>query len=102
MLDVNFRDCITSEWVPNYQTNEAEDNVIIEGFEKKNIGDVWWSYSWSCRSVQKKLFSGSILSLLKYVSLCNKSWISVKIYQEHNANYAERSNNRQFNNGTKS
>ena len=26
----------------------------------------------------KKLFIGSILSLLKYVSLCNKSWISVK------------------------
>ena len=81
MLDVNFRDYITSEWVPNYQTNEAEDNVIIEKFEKKKyiyIGDVWWSYSWSCRSVQKNLFSGSILSLLKYVSLCNKSWISVK------------------------
>ena len=35
MLDVNFKDCITSEWVSNYQTNEAEDNVIIEKFERK-------------------------------------------------------------------
>ena len=35
MLDVNFKDCITPEWVPNYQTNEAEDNVIIEKFERK-------------------------------------------------------------------
>ena len=44
MLDVTFRDCITSECEPNNQTNDAEDNVIIEKFEKI-IGDVWWSYS---------------------------------------------------------
>ena len=36
MLDVIFRDCITSECEPNDQTNDAEDNVIIEKFEKKN------------------------------------------------------------------
>lgn len=49
MLDVIFRDCITSEGDPNYQTNDAENNVIIEKFEKNSIyiciGDVWWSYS---------------------------------------------------------
>ena len=66
MLDVTFRDCITSECEPNNQTNDAEDNVIIEKFEKI-IGDVWWSYSWSCRSVQKKLFSGSIV---KFAKIC--------------------------------
>ena len=35
MLDVIFRDCITSEGDPNYQTNDAENNVIIEKFEKR-------------------------------------------------------------------
>ena len=37
MLDVIFRDCITSEGDPNYQTNDAENNVIIEKFEKNYV-----------------------------------------------------------------
>ena len=70
MLDVILRDCITPEGLSSYQTIEAEGNVIIEECEREKKGDVWWSYS---RSEKKILFSESILSLLKYVSLCNKS-----------------------------